>query len=466
MCLFTFSCKQKKENIKVQKYHKGFRYDKNGWVYVHIEGDAYERGFQHGYLVAKEYKDAFNCYSDMTYQTMGIKMDFLITEAVKMHKNKIPQELLEEMKGIAAGVTARGFQTTLDEIIAWNGYIGLAESWWSTVKSNYASYIPLSIGHQRERCSAFLATGTATSDNKIVMSHSSFDDFWNVQWVNVILDIKPEKGHTILMQTTPGYIASMSDFFIMSSGIIGLETSLAGFNGYKEDGIPSYVRARLAMQYADSIDEFVSILNKGNNGGNPASWLIADINTNEIAKFEQGIKFQNFEKKKDGYFFGCNVADDPRIRNLECDGEGYNDIRRHTGGRRVRIPQLLEKYYKNINVDVAKHIMSDHYDVYQKKTKAGANTVCSHYDEDSRKSMSSSAATHPDPYTPAGAIDCMITTTELAKNMKIIARYGRPCGRAFLKNKFFYKHPQWNWQEKYLWDRPTQPWTQFTSYKK
>ena len=33
---------------------KGFRYEKNGWIYVHIEGQPYERGFQHGYLLAKE----------------------------------------------------------------------------------------------------------------------------------------------------------------------------------------------------------------------------------------------------------------------------------------------------------------------------------------------------------------------------------------------------------------------------
>ncbi|MEA3493142.1 MAG: hypothetical protein U9R38_02000 [Candidatus Margulisiibacteriota bacterium] len=31
-------------------YGKGYRFEKNGWVYVHIEGEPYERGFQHGYL--------------------------------------------------------------------------------------------------------------------------------------------------------------------------------------------------------------------------------------------------------------------------------------------------------------------------------------------------------------------------------------------------------------------------------
>ena len=109
--LFLFiSCSEKKENIKVQKYQKGFRYEKNGWIYLHIEGDPYERGFQHGYLVAKEYIDAYKCYSDMMFQTSGIEMDFIVKEAVKMYKDKIPKELLDEMSGIAAGVSARGYR--------------------------------------------------------------------------------------------------------------------------------------------------------------------------------------------------------------------------------------------------------------------------------------------------------------------------------------------------------------------
>ena len=27
---------------------KGYRYDKNGWIYLHIEGGPFERGFQRG----------------------------------------------------------------------------------------------------------------------------------------------------------------------------------------------------------------------------------------------------------------------------------------------------------------------------------------------------------------------------------------------------------------------------------
>ena len=35
---------------------KANRHEKNGWIYLHIEGSPEERGFQHGYLLSKEIK--------------------------------------------------------------------------------------------------------------------------------------------------------------------------------------------------------------------------------------------------------------------------------------------------------------------------------------------------------------------------------------------------------------------------
>ncbi len=37
---------------------KGHRHEKAGGTYLHIEGEARERGFQHGYLMAKEIAEA------------------------------------------------------------------------------------------------------------------------------------------------------------------------------------------------------------------------------------------------------------------------------------------------------------------------------------------------------------------------------------------------------------------------
>src|SRR5450755_2541001 len=40
-----------------------YRFEREGWVYVHIEGAPAALGFQHGYLLAPEIEDAFPAVS-------------------------------------------------------------------------------------------------------------------------------------------------------------------------------------------------------------------------------------------------------------------------------------------------------------------------------------------------------------------------------------------------------------------
>jgi hypothetical protein len=293
------------------------------------------------------------------------------------------------------------------------------------------------------------------------MGHETFDDFWTGQFENIILDIKPSKGFAMVMQASPAYIDSMTDFFITSAGIVGSETTIAGFSSYDEGGIPEYVRIRTAMQYGKGLDEFVKILDKGNNGGVANIWLLGDINTGEIAQFEQGLLYTNYQKKKDGYWTGSNAVTDPRIRNLECTGVGYNDIRQQTGARRTRWPKVVEEYLGRIDAEVGKTMLADHFDVYEQRINPSAKTICSHYDEDPRKFMSSPLNVWPNPYTPGGSIDGKVTTTAMAKDMKMWARFGRACGAPFDAEKFLEEQPQWNWQKDFLKSRPHQPYAIF-----
>ena len=147
---------------------------------------------------------------------MGFDYGFFVDKAVEYHKSKITPELTEEMEGIAAGLTAAGVPTTLDDIIGWNAYMEMTGYWWPTVASQYVNDAPT--GNRKSHCSAFIATGSATADGRIVIGHESFTEFWNGQFMNVILDITPTDGHRMVMQTSPGWIASMTDFWVTGGG--------------------------------------------------------------------------------------------------------------------------------------------------------------------------------------------------------------------------------------------------------
>jgi hypothetical protein len=58
---------------------------------------------------------------------------------------------------------------------------------------------------------------------------------------------------------------------------------MVGYVGYDATKVPEYVRARVASQYATSIDDWVTRLDAQNNGGYANMWLVGDIKTGEIA---------------------------------------------------------------------------------------------------------------------------------------------------------------------------------------
>jgi Phospholipase B len=440
---------------------KARRSERHGWIHLQIAGAPFERGFQYGYLTAAEYADAVRVYTAMTYQTMGMDYSFFVAQAAKLHKPKITPELLEEMEGLAAGYTKAGVATTLDDIIGWNAYMELTGYWWPGAMQQYASSAPSGGVLAKSHCSAFIATGAATRTGEIVIGHETFTEFWNGQYSNLILDITPDKGYRMVMQSSPGWIASMTDFWITSAELVVAETTIVGFAGYDVDKVPEYVRARNACQYGDSIESWVTLLDAENNGGYANMWLIGDLKTNEIAKYEQGLKYQSFQKKTDGWFFGDNAPDDPRIRYLECTDTGYDDIRQQTGARRMRWPQLLEQYNGRIDAATAQAILADGFDVYLMRINPSSRTICSHYDTDPQFYASDPNAVWNVPYYPAGSVDGKVTTAAQAREMGLWGRFGRADGAPFDADEFLRIHSQWNWQKGYLKSRPSQPWSLF-----
>jgi hypothetical protein len=258
------------------------------------------------------------------------------------------------------------------------------------------------------------------------------------------------------MQASPGFIHSGTDFFITDAGIVGSETTIDGFFPFDPKGIPEFSRMRHAMQYASSIDEWADIMKRGNNGGYANAWLLGDIKTNEIAWFELGLKYVGFEKKKDGYFSGSNIAEDLKILRFETNVHGLN-IKDNDISRRVRWKQLMKEHAGKIDLEQGKSFLADHFDTYLRVVSPGSRTICGHFDIDSETFGIS------EPFRPFGACDGKIVDSKMAKNMSFQARWGSACGMPFNAKKFLDEHLQYDWITTILKDRPSQPWTEFTA---
>jgi hypothetical protein len=461
-----------------KRVSNGVRRDENGFVYVSVWGEAFERGRAYGELIREDMKEVMSTIEHITYEDYGVEWSLFEDACRKYYCDKIRDhfpEFYREMEGFAEGA-----QMEVVSVIAWNNYFTLTESWWGHMPDEDQAKVFGEAGRaasgtreggggglrmrrgaqgQQERCTAFMVVGEDwTADGKIVMAHNNFSNYVDGQFANYVVDVQPDKGNRFLMISFAGWIWSGTDFFVTSAGMMGTETTIGGFTAY-ENNMPISCRIRNAMQYGGSLDDYKRMLLDGNSGDYANTWLIGDTNTNEIMRLELGLRFHSDVRTRNGCFISFNAPYDPRIRNLECANTGFDDVRRHQGARRVRLEQLTTHWKGKIDCDVAKTILADHYDVYLKKENPCSRTCCAHYDLDAREYMSDPS--RPKPFQPRGALDGNVCDSRMAKAMQLCLRWGSSCGRAFNKNAFCDEHLEWAGLRPFLRDRPTQPWTVF-----
>jgi hypothetical protein len=425
---------------------KGYRFERGGWIYVHLEGTPFNIGYQHGYLLAPEIADAFAAVSlEMTHET-GRSWDFFRRTAHDSLWHGIDPEYQQELRGIVAGIQAKKVNLDLDDIVAMNAFMELPDyyvPWLNSV--THAQNAPKLTAP--EACSAFVATGSWTKNGQIVMAHNNWTSYVDGERWRIIFDI---------MDGFPGVIVSDDDFAINSAGLMVTETTISDFHGWDPTGRPEFERARKAMQYANSIDDFVRIMNDGNNGGYANDWLLGDRKTGEIARFEEGLKHTRVWRTKDGYFVGSNFPSDPEVTKDETTFDPTN-MAASANARHVRWDQLMAENKGKIDTSMAEAFESDHYDTYLKKEIADRRTLCGHGDV----LTPGDPGSNQNPYHPSGAVQGKVTDSAMAAQMSFIARIGHPCGQNFNAAKFLEAHQDYSWEASVLGDMDAGPWTQF-----
>ncbi len=404
-------------------YENACRYNINGFIYVHIEGEPYERGYQHGYLLYAEIADMIyrwshiihNCPVMIKYLPIDVnssKYDELSARwweeckklAMKIFWPYYPEEYREEIKGIADGARARGVEiygkpVSYEDILTLNEMYELMSILTNPQKgfhplrdifNSLASIFPSLRGKETElasalypvhHCNGFAAVGNATDDGGIVISDSVWCGGWWFSYYiaqrwNVILDIEPSKGHRLIIATSPGYIWSDEDYWQNDEGIAMIETTfIQGW--YRLRGLPLAIRARMAIQYGNSIDDVIYYLLKDDTGVMNAQWLIADAKEKEIALLEFGLYHYNVIRTKNGFLWSANNPFDFRVRRdilgyevikapifrlahllLNATGYQYYTLFYTPSERDIKFEELGKEYYGRINAEIVKKIMS------------------------------------------------------------------------------------------------------------
>lgn len=403
-----------------------YRYPQSGWIYLHIEGKPYERGYQHGYLLANEIERYIDrCASQLDSKSRLNAWQNGRTAADALFLRGFDEEMLQEMKGIADGAAAAGAKyegraLDLIDIVAANtitelGELNQAVRMTPTGLEGLGLIAPDYARSKRDvgvtdRCSAFAATGKATRDGHMVVAHTTWWPLTLAEQTNIMLDVQPVKGHRVLMQAYPGGIQSGTDWYQNDAGVVLTETTIRQ-SPFNRDGTPVAYRARKAIQYGDNVDKVVEHLSTRNNGLYTNEWLIGDAKNDEIAMFELGThktKLWRSSKNEwfagtEGFYWGCNNAKDMNVR-LEYvpDPKGApEDLAFVPAPRDLKWQEMYRQHKGNIDEQFA-------YLAFRSA-----------------------------PLVSASAMDAKVVTAEMASNLMLWATIGKPNQREWVR-------PKWN----------------------
>jgi outer membrane protein assembly factor BamB len=398
------------EIINQGQQGKGYRFNIQGWVYIHLEGDPYERGYQYGYLAAPEIIQTLQRWSELAHSFKFMKIfifkslpknydklseqwwNICRTKASNTFLKQVPEEYQQEMEGMVDGIKARngqifGRDIDFKDILA-SQFV--QEVWYGFYKYSYKRFHPIRsiinglqdilsgniLTKHQGHCNAFIANGEYTTNGEIVAVHATIFNPYIAQRCNFIIDIEPSKGYRFTMTGPPGSLWSQEDWYQNEKGIILTETELYPQGPFTLRKTPKGVRSRTAIQYSANIDEVIETLSKNNNGLIPNEWLIGDTKTGEIASFQQALFNTPIKRTDSGYYWSCTLAHDlsvlseqigvpkmllklvpkifPKKSPFEIKGEEviWKD------GVPQKLTELGEKYRGQIDIDIAKKMIT------------------------------------------------------------------------------------------------------------
>src|SRR6202046_4629953 len=344
------AAKRQTDSDKDPRLAGSYTFERGGWTYVHLQGSPAQIGFQHGYILGPQIADALNVFKVEDVHDTKRDWQFYRNAAKNMFWPHIDEEYRAELQGIADGAQARGVKVDVWDIVALNGTMELADYYvpWLDKKTHALNAPTI---HAPEHCSAFIATGSYTKDGKIVIAHNNWSSYAEGARWTMMFDIEPTHGHHMLMDGEPGVITSQDDFGVNDAGIMITETTITQFVGWDPEGTPEFVRSRRALQYSSTIDDYVKLIEDGNNGGYANDWLIGDRKTGEVAYLELGLKNTPLWKSKDGYFISTNFARDSSLLNDETDGFDPANLSISPNARRVTWEDKMASAKGRIDVD-------------------------------------------------------------------------------------------------------------------
>jgi hypothetical protein len=422
---------------------------KQGFDYIHLEGTYADIGYNHGLLLYEKIERGMAAYAYLTEYRYNMNWDICRAQGAS-YWSYVPADYQDEIDGIARGASEMNARNPDGAVIdRWDimAFNSMWDIWWRTSPpGNLLWWWPFSAETEAfvespHHCSGFVATGEITKDGGFVVAQNLWMPYYLAPSHAVFADIVPPDGNRILMELQAGMIWSGTEWYLNEAGLVIAETTL-GTGPYRWGNVPSFVRLRNAVQYASSIDEFKEIMMQDTNGAYCGDYLIGDAKTNEVGIVELGSYEYEVFKTSDGFHGSCNYPWDPEVRDEMGAPEGWDHS---CYPRYMRLEQIAEKYYGEIDTEIGKRALGDHWDTVEEKENKCSWTL------EGRVENASGY--------PHGALDGKVTNRSMVQNYEVWAKFGFPSGEDFLADVHAAENPDYAFPN--LIDIYSGPWTTF-----
>jgi Phospholipase B. len=396
-----------------------------------FEGSPYEIGLEHGEKLGDEILRALNRFKFALEDDYGKKWEWFREFSIKNFYDKFHEDIVEEILGIIHGARKKGFDIHIEDIITLNT-IAEIDSYFSWIKS-----IP-----SDSRCTSFIANGKYTSNGDYILAHTTWWRYYTANSFKFLFIYNPDRGYPFAMQSAPGLLFSFTDFYYNSKGIAISETTIDGIKSFNMDGEPLFQRLRNAIQYSSDMEGVIYNLTHNNNGAYANDYLIGSrdgIGLLELGTFNYGII-----KKREGFIVSSNRFQFENLKEeVKIEYDSYDDS---DTSRYIRMEQFIKN--NKLDIETAKRLLADHYDISLKKEFPGKNSICGHREEEPRLDKFDKRP----PYFVTGSIDGKIVTSKMATIGSSWIKWGKPCNTKFLANEHIQKHQEYKWLEGHLED--------------
>ncbi len=207
---------------------------------IYISGNPFDRGYEYGYLAAQEIAGVLNWAYNVLGKAMGVPGKILrqkFTSLAKEYEPYIPQEYVEEMKGIAAGFNDfqaehpnevnLGYNITYLDVMVINTFVDFS-------------------------CTGAVISGNLTVDGNPIIGTTIDAPPLAPYFVYVVEN--PEKGHEIAYFTAAG---SLFQNGFNDAGLGMIEHGIYEWKGVV--GMPEMIRDRYVLQYADNVSQAIQM---------------------------------------------------------------------------------------------------------------------------------------------------------------------------------------------------------------